>query len=434
MKPRNAQEREVERMQRTLPALTMNQLNWIIGQDTEKSKAEFSKTKKMVVSYDYYSVITTYKGWQVNRYFLIHSKFKKGVYDLQSLSEISQRWIRIAPDGKMELHIFELQKTMCWQWKAHPYDLSAPLSLKPYNTSWNRGGRTYFCLRDAEIVPNRRFSAQMKENGLSKAMGREDEIELLQDRKKADRIKSQRLSTGYRKKMVAKCYLPSKMETLFKIGCPQLAQDIVSKNIYAQYIERYWQSFLIARRHGLRTNDWHLWLDYVHDLDELGRDIHSPKYLVPDNIGQSHARVIAKLTTIRKAIRTEAERKKRIADEKRYAEKKGIYFGICIVTKSGITITPIKSVEAMEEEGNHMHHCVYSCGYYNHDESLILSARDKDGNRVETIEVNIKKGTIVQSRGVCNKATKFHQEIVDAMESNMWQVEEIANGRMAIAS
>jgi hypothetical protein len=69
-----------------------------------------------------------------------------------------------------------------------------------------------------------------------------------------------------------------------------------------------------------------------------------------------------------------------------------------------------------------MHHCVYENAYYSHRDhpySLILSARDNGGNRLETIEVNIKRWSIVQSRALLNGQTPQHQDIIDLVNRNI---------------
>lgn len=86
----------------------------------------------------------------------------------------------------------------------------------------------------------------------------------------------------------------------------------------------------------------------------------------------------------------------------------------------------VQSVADMAEEGAKMRHCVYENGYYKKDESLILSARDHDGNRIETIEVSLKTYDVVQSRGVCNKNTEWHNEIVNLVRSNMHLIRGVA--------
>jgi len=65
-----------------------------------------------------------------------------------------------------------------------------------------------------------------------------------------------------------------------------------------------------------------------------------------------------------------------------------------------------------------MHHCVFTNGYYKKKDSLILSARV--GQRhVETIEINLKTLAIVQSRGVCNQNTEYHERIIGLVKKNI---------------
>ena len=64
-----------------------------------------------------------------------------------------------------------------------------------------------------------------------------------------------------------------------------------------------------------------------------------------------------------------------------------------------------------------MHHCVFSASYYLNEESLILSATI-NGERVETVEFSLDEFRVVQSRGVCNKNTEYHDRIVSLVNSN----------------
>lgn len=50
---------------------------------------------------------------------------------------------------------------------------------------------------------------------------------------------------------------------------------------------------------------------------------------------------------------------------------------------------------------------------------MILSAKDTDGKRIETIEVNLKTLDIVQSRSFCNGVSKYHDQIVKLVKKNM---------------
>ena len=69
------------------------------------------------------------------------------------------------------------------------------------------------------------------------------------------------------------------------------------------------------------------------------------------------------------------------------------------------------------EEGRAMHHCVFNGEYYLKENSLILSATI-DGKRIETIEISLKTLKVVQSRGVCNKNTEYHDQIINLVNKN----------------
>ena len=65
-----------------------------------------------------------------------------------------------------------------------------------------------------------------------------------------------------------------------------------------------------------------------------------------------------------------------------------------------------------------MHHCVYTSAYYSRPDSLILTAQI-GGQHIETVEVSLKTIQVVQSRGVCNKPTEYHDRIINLVERNM---------------
>ena len=68
----------------------------------------------------------------------------------------------------------------------------------------------------------------------------------------------------------------------------------------------------------------------------------------------------------------------------------------------------------------HKHHCVGS--YHSKEDSLIFSATI-DGKRIETIEVSISKLEVIQSRGVCNKQTEYHDRIIKLVNENISLIE-----------
>lgn len=50
-----------------------------------------------------------------------------------------------------------------------------------------------------------------------------------------------------------------------------------------------------------------------------------------------------------------------------------------------------------------------------------MSAHDKDGNRIETIEFSLTENKVIQSRGVCNSNTELHDRIVNLVNANAYR-------------
>ena len=103
-------------------------------------------------------------------------------------------------------------------------------------------------------------------------------------------------------------------------------------------------------------------------------------------------------------------------DEKRFHELKSKFFGISF-TDGTIQVHVLESVQEHLDEGTAMHHCVFDSAYYLKEKSLILSATI-EGRRIETIEVNLDTLKVVQSRGVCNQNTEYHDQIINLVNAN----------------
>ena len=54
---------------------------------------------------------------------------------------------------------------------------------------------------------------------------------------------------------------------------------------------------------------------------------------------------------------------------------------------------------------------------------MILSATI-EGKRIETIEVSLKTLKVVQSRGVYNKNTEYHEQIINLVNQNMGMIQK----------
>ena len=174
-----------------------------------------------------------------------------------------------------------------------------------------------------------------------------------------------------------------------------------------------------------------LWCDLICLLEKLGKDLRNPHFICPTDLKAAHDRYMEKRQVQverereRQRIAWEAERlereRKRLEDmakeKDEYVRKKAAFLNL-VLTDGLIIVKVLQSVDEFYEEGKAMHHCVYTNAYYNNENSLILSARI-DGKRIETVEVDLQTLKVVQSRGVCNQNTEYHDRIVNLVNNNM---------------
>lgn len=93
------------------------------------------------------------------------------------------------------------------------------------------------------------------------------------------------------------------------------------------------------------------------------------------------------------------------------------FFGLEF-TDGTIVVRVLDSVEAYYDEGNALHHCVGQCEYYLKPDTLVFSARIEN-KRVETVELSLETFKVLQSRGLCNKNTKYHKRIMNLVHKNI---------------
>lgn len=186
---------------------------------------------------------------------------------------------------------------------------------------------------------------------------------------------------------------------------------------HSSNINQYWPSIKICLRNKYVIKDVKIWFDYLDLLRHFNKDLHNAHYVCPANLNKEHDKLVAKKRRIQEREEAERKRKKAIENEKKYQKLKSKFFGLSF-TDGLIKVKVLESVEEFVEEGDVMHHCVFTNEYYLRRDSLILSARIKD-KRIETIEVDLKKLDIVQSRGVCNKNTEYHDRIIKLVKKNM---------------
>lgn len=225
---------------------------------------------------------------------------------------------------------------------------------------------------------------------------------------------------------VSRGAFPTMEETLLKCGGYEVF-DKMRERSYGEPIDKdaYFTAWKICQRNGYNYKENATeWLDLVGMLIDLGMDYHSPHYVCPNNLHDMHQRILRQkvrreeMRELEKSAYANAKLQKRIAK----------YLDMDIHNKD-LKIIVLPSVSAFKEEGDHLGHCVYSGGYYNRENSLILSARGKRNKRWETIEVSLRSFTILQCYGYGDTFTERHNEIIDLVMTNMWQIKERALGK-----
>ena len=209
----------------------------------------------------------------------------------------------------------------------------------------------------------------------------------------------------------------NKAETLLKTGQIHLLESMY---VNSKRITDYWKSICICIRNNYTIFDTSMWFDYLGFLEYFQKDLFNPKYICPDNLKTPHDELLAK----KQKIQAEKSRidtlRKSVEIQKIYTKEKRKFFGLEFI-KGNISVNPLKTIAEFYDEGEFMNHCVFHSGYYKKKNSLILSAKIND-TPVETIEISLKPLKIIQARGTGNEITEFHDEIMEIVNSNLYQI------------
>lgn len=177
----------------------------------------------------------------------------------------------------------------------------------------------------------------------------------------------------------------------------------------------------ICNRNNYIVKDASMWGDYLRLLEYFHLDTHNAHYVCPANLKEAHDKLMLK----KQKIEAETRRKdklKQVSDyEPKYKKDKSKFFGLCF-GDSDIRISVLNSVFEFAEEGEAMHHCVFTNNYFKKKNSLILSAKDIAGNRLETIEVSLKTFKVLQCRGKYNNNSSHHDHILELMKIHMNEI------------
>ena len=359
--------------------------SWVMDKHREtctcphcRAKLQVKETyERKLQQKQYFTILTTCGEFQVLRMFLLVAEMEKGCKAEHYVLEIGQYWWNA--QGRKAL--VAIQRILGHY--VDTFSFCAPMAIRNDNEAYQYAAYS-------QIYPKFKVTDTLRRNGF-----KNDFHDIAPTT------------------LISALLSDSRVETLMKAGRIEHLRYFLNS---PRDFDSYWKSYKIANRSGYEITDISLWCDYVDTLRRLDKDTHSPKYLCPANLRAEHDCRHEELLRLREREEIEQKQQKAIEDEKRFRELKSKFFGIAF-TDGTIQVHVLESVQEHLEEGVSMHHCVFSNAYYLKEDSLILSATI-EGKRIETIEVSLRTLEVVQSRGVCNKNTEYHEQIVNLVNAN----------------
>ena len=407
MKPRNKSEREVVALSARLPEISLNQENWAKKKLIQIEDA-YRRSSRITASA--FLVVTTFKGWQVIRYYMMYTKVAYHKAQKTWFVECFQHWLK---DGQ---YVF-LAKQRRMGYLNDAFIPFSEMAVKHDYCSY---------LGDPRDVCGW--------SGVYIAKVQDKYKYILHDRKDVDIDVLLRTVNA-----------SSFNETLLRRYHKVWEESRIKGFIYDS---EKTAAIKIAIRYKYKmTPEWY---DMIDNLSYLCKDLHNPTLVCPTDINKAHdkwmvaaqrkrERMSEKMAKLRQIAEERAELKRmeeiaRRNEEQRkeaqclatlYVKMRKRYFDIDI-TNGLIHIQVLKSVEDFYEEGKAMCHCVFSNRYYDVKKKtncLIMSAK-VNNERAETIEVDLLSNTVVQCRGKHNMNSQYHNQILNLINSNLWQIKQ----------
>lgn len=295
----------------------------------------------------YYAVVDVVDSLQVERVFSMSVKFRKGNLPEIDDMEVCRMWL----NAKGQTAVTARKQTLR-SYYMDSFVKDSPIELRELRDS-------HMYISDCIVYPRYKVIPELKRNGLKGVFPDCHPFTLMKSLLKDPRI-----------------------ETMIKAGDRRAVEYFLYN---AAKLNQCWDSYKIATRHGYRIEDLSLWCDTISALSTCGKDIRNIKYICPLDLKAEHDRWLRKVRLIRERELQQEQLKRAKGSEADFISRKSCYFGI-VITDNDIEVSVLDSIDAYKREGDAMHHCVFSNQYYNHVDSIVLSAHDKDGNRIETVE------------------------------------------------
>ena len=420
MKPRNKKQQHIVELSGRLRPLTAPQMKWALNSTINHygyrlkngmctcmkcghewletrngmclcpecgTQIEIKDTKDRVIrDKSYFNVITTIEDYQVVRMFLMMVEMRKGMKVKPAYLEIGSYWI----DCKGNTTVVGLQRTLGYY--IDSFAFGSPLEIRRDNDAFRH-------ISNEWVYPRIKVTDTIKRNGFKGSCHHIHPVTLFQE-----------LLTN------------PKAETLMKANEIELLRYLCYRPINKVDIEDYWNSIKIANRNGYKVNNSQMWIDTHQDVGALWQRHTIPKYVCPANLQEEHDRYVRKLQTIQEKEKKAEDIRKAQEREASFKEQKEKFFGIRI-NDGEIEVKVLESVEEYRQEAESQHICLFSAAYDQREDSLIFSARI-DGRIIETIEVDLRTLKVVQSRGVCNQNTEYHDRIIRLINANTHLIKE----------
>lgn len=413
MKPKNKFQQRVFERSKKLSPITKTQVKWAyencidhIGRRTKKGvisclECDHSWTDKqaekrcncpncnaeLIINdtrqrvfddYQYLCVVTSCEEFQVLRFIYIDYRAKVGKKAWYFHSEVIQLWI--APNGK-HTTIAKLRPLFCFK---DTWNFSSPLEIRP--------NKSFYNATPTAIYPSQKLIPEIKRSGYAGDFHGLTPFDLFH-------------------------YIltENKAETLLKAKEVKLLQYFACHT--SRNIADYWTSTRICIRNSYQIEDVSIWCDYIDLLRFFGKDLHNAHYVCPKDLKAEHDKYVQKKRAHIEMERKEEARKKALENEALFEEMKSKFFGIEF-TDGFIHIRVLESVNEIMQEGDIMHHCLFTNDYHLKPDSLILSAYTDD-RKLETIELSLSKLKVLQCRGLCNQNTEYHNRILKLVNKNI---------------
>lgn len=347
----------------------------------EQSKCRTDK------QHQYIAIADTYGEFQVIRNFEIWAYYKAGESPRYFIHEILQHWIIL--NGKST--VVALNHTINWYCDSWNGDMEIRNEYRRHYYSNNVRYDVY----PFKLHPDSEFLSELKRYGIDYKLQGITPLEAIKE-------------------------IPDnpKMETLLKAKQYDLLGYALTGASHKICI--HWDSIKICMRNRYTVKDASIWFDYLELLQRYGKDLHNAHYVCPKNLKTAHDLYMEKKR--KDDVKEEKERDmekllKQKKNEEEFIKLKSKFFDL-ILSDGKIVIVVLKSLEDFKQEGEVMHHCVFTNEYIKKKDSLILSARIGE-KRLETIEISLKTLAVIQSRGACNSNTEYHDRIIGLVKKNI---------------